>query len=61
MNKSLLLAAMLALAVVACSKTEPTPAPAATPAAEPAKDAAPAPAAEPAKDAAPAAVDATKK
>ena len=51
MNKSLLLAAMLALAVVACSKTEPTPAPA--PAATPA--------AEPAKDAAPAAVDATKK
>jgi hypothetical protein len=58
MNKSLLLAALLALSVAACSKTEKPAAPAAAPAAaEPAKDsaaAAPA-AAEPAKDGAAAA------
>ena len=60
MNKSLLLAALLALSVAACSKTEKPAAPAA---AEPAKDsaaAAPA-AAEPAKDgAAPAAAPAAE-
>jgi hypothetical protein len=50
MKKSLLLAALLALSVVACSKTE-TPAPVAAPAA---------PAAEAAKEASAAAVDATK-
>jgi hypothetical protein len=63
MKKSLLLAALLALSVVACSKTE-TPAPAATvaPAAEAVKDAAAAVDAtkDAAKDAATATVDAAK-